>query len=58
MKQAMDILNSTERGRDFLRKMSEEAKDDEEEDKKKEEEEKKEAHVATALQALAQAVSL
>lgn len=62
MKQAMSILNSTDTGRQFLRKLSaeaeEEMKGEEDEKKKKEEEAKKEAHVATALQALAQAVSL
>jgi len=60
MKQAMDVLNSTETGRSFLRKLSGESESDEtkEEKAKREEEEKKEAHVATALQALAQAVSL
>lgn len=65
MKQAMVILGSSETGRAFLRKLSEEAptpelteEEKKEMEEKKKEDEKKEAHVATALQALAQAVSL
>lgn len=65
MKQAMAILNTSETGRAFLRKLSEEApkteyteEEKKEMEEKKKEDEKKEAHVATALQALAQAVAL
>jgi len=65
MKQAMAILSSTPTGRSFLKKLSEEAEAEEEEEmseeekaEKKEKEEKKEAHVASVLQALAQAVAL